>query len=509
MKRRLRGLFVGALLAGACSSPDAPPPRDASNDLADATAPKDVRDVSDVRDVRDVSDAPMRALPEIVGLPEVPDTNPDPRVVEVNLTAGRATARWRDGVDTEALGYNGSTPGPMIHARVGDRVIIHFHNDLDDDTTVHWHGLRISDTMDGSPAIQEPVRPGGEFTYDFVVPDASTFWYHSHVGTEEQIERGLYGALVVHEAVPPTVDRERIFVLDDVKLSSNGQVAPALTSGPDVGRGRYGNVLLTNGQTTPVTATAARNAVERWRLVSAANARPLRVRVDGAVWQVVGTDGGLLPEPYSADEITIAPGQRYDLEVRMEDPAAGAAQLVTTVLTAVSDGGVEDRDYTLAAVTLDGEVAARPAWVAPAVTLPRTDVTAAQSFSWMLSGALGDAGVEFTINGRVGTGHGSHTGVHDIIERVPQNTPVRITLRSNVSPEHPFHLHGQFFQIVAPAARAQAEPGLKDVVRVRGAEAVTVLTYFENPGQWMVHCHIAEHAERGMMSELVVVPPSP
>jgi FtsP/CotA-like multicopper oxidase with cupredoxin domain len=193
----------------------------------------------------------------------------------------------------------------------------------------------------------------------------------------------------------------------------------------------------------------------------------------------------------------------------MEDPAASAAELVTTVLTAVSDGGVEDRDYTLAAVTLDGEVVARPAWVAPAVTLPRTDVTAAQSFSWMLSGALGDAGVEFTINGRVGTGHGSHTGVHDIIERVPQNTPVRITLRSNVSPEHPFHLHGQFFQIVAPAARAQAEPGLKDVVRVRGAEAVTVLTYFENPGQWMVHCHIAEHAERGMMSELVVVPPSP
>ena len=117
--------------------------------------------------------------------------------------------------------------------------------------------------------------------------------------------------------------------------------------------------------------------------------------------------------------------------------------------------------------------------------------------------------VEFTLNGRVGTGHGSHTGVHDIIERVPQNTPVRITLRSNVSPEHPFHLHGQFFQIVAPAARAQAEPGLKDVVRVRGSEAVTVLTYFENPGQWMVHCHIAEHAERGMMSELVVVPPSP
>ncbi len=314
---------------------------------------------------------------------------------------------------------------------------------------------------------------------------------------------------MVHEADPPAVDRERIFVLDDVKLAADGQIAPALSAGPDIGRGRYGNVLLTNGQTTPVEGTAARNSVERWRLVSAANARSLRVRIDGATWQVVGTDGGLLGQPYSTDELVIAPGQRYDLEVRMDAPSSSGAQLITTVLTALSDGGLVDRDYTLATVSLDGEVAPRPAWVAPSVTLPDADPAMPQQLNWVLGGRLADAGVEFTINGIAGTGHGSHTGMAAPIERVPQNRPVRITLRSEVSPEHPFHLHGQFFQIVAPAARAEAEPGLKDVVLVRGIEPVTVLTYFENPGQWMVHCHISEHAERGMMSEVVVLPPAP
>jgi FtsP/CotA-like multicopper oxidase with cupredoxin domain len=167
---------------------------------------------------------------------------------------------------------------------------------------------------------------------------------------------------------------------------------------------------------------------------------------------------------------------------------------------------VEDRDFTLAEVTFEGEVEPRPTWVAPRVTLPSTGPIGQLTRTWALSGRVVDAGVEFTINGRAGVGHGSHAPGAELVDRVAQGTPVRITLRSDVSPEHPFHLHGQFFQIVSPAARAADEPGLKDTVLVRGNEPVTVLTWYENPGRWMFHCHIAEHAERGMMGEVVVIP---
>lgn len=490
-------------LAVGCTDPAPATPDATVADVADVAAP----DRAPPEDLAPDLPPPRAPLPAVEGLPELTDEDPDPRVVQVSITAAPTTVTWRAGRETRAIAYNGLIPGPLLHARVGDTVRVRFRNELEEETTVHWHGLRISDLMDGSPAIQEPVRPGGTFTYEFVVRDAGTFWYHSHVNTEQQIDRGLYGAIVVHEAEPPVVDRERLFVLDDVRLDTNGQIGPTLTSGPDVGRGRLGNVLLTNGRTERLTANAPRNAVERWRILNAANARSLRVRVDGARWKVVGTDGGLLPEPYEPGEFTIAPGQRFELEVRMEDPESAAAQLVAMVPVAVGSA-VEDRDFILAEVSFEGEVEPRPAWVAPNVTLPDTSPAGALTRSWMLSGAVVDGGVEFTVNGRAGVGHGTHGPVGEPVDRVAQMTPVRITLRSNVSPEHPFHLHGQFFQIVAPELRAAEEPGLKDTVLVRGAEPVTVLTWYENPGRWMFHCHIAEHAERGMMGEVVVIPRS-
>ncbi|MBW2464307.1 MAG: multicopper oxidase domain-containing protein, partial [Deltaproteobacteria bacterium] len=149
-------------------------------------------------------------LPELWGPAVViEDENPEPGIVEVSLTARYETITLGDGMTYEMMTYNGLVPGPAIHARVGDEVVVHFQNDLDQPTTIHWHGLRISDQMDGNPRIQNPVEAGESFEYRYVVPEAGTFWYHPHVREHIQIERGMYGMLVVRDELDPEYDLER------------------------------------------------------------------------------------------------------------------------------------------------------------------------------------------------------------------------------------------------------------------------------------------------------------
>ncbi|NUP10281.1 MAG: multicopper oxidase family protein [Polyangiaceae bacterium] len=439
-------------------------------------------------------------LPDVEGIGILEDDNPDPAIVEVNLVARPNELALLDGPETALLNYNDQLPGPLLHARVGDRVIVHFTNELEEPTTIHWHGLRISDQMDGSPMIQNPVQPGETFTYDFVVPDAGTFWYHTHLHQIEQLERGLYGAIVVHEEAFPVFSAERVFVADDIRLDDDNQVSPFLTSGPDIGAGRVGNTLLVNGRTEPVSLTIPRGAIERWRFVLSSNSLYYGLRMRGADARVIATDGGLLPEPFELDRVEIAPGQRYDFEVR---PQPGATEVVLEAMIFVLDENdqVVEAPFELAVAKIEGEVqTAEPAY--PEVVHPPVDAAPAEEIKWALSGGVVAGQVEFTINGEsvfVGDDH-----EHVVIDTFEPNVPVAITIRSNVSPAHPFHIHGQFFQIIARDGEPVFEPGLRDTVHVRGAEPATILSYFENPGRWMIHCHISEHSENGMMADIVV-----
>lgn len=439
--------------------------------------------------------------PEVEGISVLEDENDDPRVVEVTLVAAPHRLQIAEGPETDVLAYNEQIPGPLLHARVGDRVIVHFTNELAEATTIHWHGLRISDQMDGSPMIQDPVQPGETFTYDFVVPDAGTYWYHTHLHQIEQLERGLYGAIVVHEAEEPTFSRERIFVGDDVRLSGTNVIAPFETSGPDIGMGRVGNTLLLNGREIPSEVTIEKGAIERWRFVSASNSLPYGLRIVGADVKVIATDGGLLPEPFDLERVEIAPGQRYDFEVR---PHADAPEVRLEAMILVVNqltGAVEEAPFELVVATVEGEIEAEEP-VYPEITLPAVDVEPTRELEWVLAGGVVDNEVQFTINGEpvfVGDDH-----EHVIIETFEPNQPIAITLTSEVSPAHPFHVHGQFFQIIERQGEPVFEPGLRDTVHVRGQDSVKILGYFENPGRWMVHCHISEHAEMGMMADIIV-----
>ena len=452
---------------------------------------------SDTQNLPDIENEPepepVWEMPTIEGMATVEDENPDAGVVEVRLRAEPGRVQLADDFELDVYTYNGHLPGPLIQATVGDEVIVHFTNGLEEPTTIHWHGLRISDQMDGNPRIQAPVEPGESFTYRFVVPEAGTFWYHPHVRSNEQVEKGLYGALVVHDPADPVYDAERVMVVDDILLDGD-RIADFLAYHPEIMHGRYGNVLLTNGRADEVVAQGAQGRVERWRIINTANARTMALSLSGASFKVVGTDGGRLAEPYQTDRLQMAVGQRYDIEVTLEEP--GRVDLNSHVLTLNEQDEVEEIAIPIWSLDVEetGEEPEAVVWPALEEPAPRPEAREETLTFNVYQTALG--AVRWTINDKA--------FAEEPLLTFTEGEVVRLRLVNEAGPEHPFHLHGQFFTIVDQGTDETHQPGFKDTVLVPGRSTVEIIAYMDNPGRWMAHCHILEHAELGMMAEIVV-----
>jgi FtsP/CotA-like multicopper oxidase with cupredoxin domain len=239
--------------------------------------------------------------------------HPERKTRTVALDARETEWEFAPGRTIRGYGFNGRVPGPLIEAEVGDTLVAELTNRLPEPTTIHWHGLRVPAEMDGTEVVQRAVEPGHSFEYRFVVPDAATFWYHSHVNETEQLERGLYGALIVRGPDEPTLDRERVLLLDDLKLDPDGDLAP-FGDEHELHAGREGDVRLVNGRQEPELEIAA-GQIERWRIVNAANTRFVRLSIGARPFSILGTDGGLVPSPLQTTEVLITPGERVDLAV--------------------------------------------------------------------------------------------------------------------------------------------------------------------------------------------------
>ncbi len=435
------------------------------------------------------------------------DINPDPNIVEVELVAGVSMVEYLKGKPAEVWAYRdgavskatGTVPGPMLRAKVGDEVIVHFRNELpSDETTIHWHGVRLPSKADGSQSSQDPVLPNGEYEYRFTAQDASSFWYHPHVRAHEQVERGLYGPMVVTGGVAPEVAADRYLVLDDVKLDADGSLNEDTT---DLDRmlGRQGNVLLINGQHAPVELRVAAGSRERWRFVNAANGRYFNLQIPGARFLVIGSDGGILPQPYETETLLVTPGERYDVLITFEGGKGDGAVLQTIHYDRgheIPDPGPQD--------LLDvvyGEAVGTPEPL-PEVwrDLPRlavTDTTPVRPFVLEEYEPPG-LPVLFTING----------------EQWPDNEPVQVNrgaveiweVKNEAEMDHPFHLHGMFFEVLPGSGEPPFPDGWKDTINIPQKSTVRFAVQYDPPGTWMFHCHILEHAELGMMGDLMVMP---
>ncbi len=227
----------------------------------------------------------------------------------------------------QAWTYNGGLPGPLIKAKVGNRLIVHFTNELDQPTTVHWHGVRVPIEMDGVPDIsQPPVKKGESFDYDFVVRDAALYWYHPHVMSAAQVGFGLYGPLLVEDPNDGVgVEDQLTLVLSDIGFNAKGELEPA-DSGGSAGMvfGREGNYVLANGRHRPVLK-ARSGAPQRWRIVNAAKSRFFYLDLDGQEFTVIGVDGGIQERPAKTDILLVTAGERVDVIVTPKGKARRAA----------------------------------------------------------------------------------------------------------------------------------------------------------------------------------------
>lgn len=423
---------------------------------------------------------------------------------------------------TEIWGYQGIVPGPEIRVRQGERLRVVVDNQLPQETTVHWHGVRVPNAMDGVPHLtQAPIALGEKFVYEFDCLDAGTFWYHPHARSFEQVERGLYGALIVEEAEPIKADRDVVWMLDDWRLTSEGKISDDFGSMMDASHaGRLGNVVTINGRVPEQFAVRAGERI-RLRLINAANARIFSLDFDGHKPLVVTLDGQPVePHAPAASRVTLGPAQRVDLVLDCAGKPGDTfsifdrfyAQQHYRMIDLVYDAGAPLRESPLdAPMQLPPNPVAEPD-MKNAVT-HRIEFGGGMMDPKMMrgmgpggGGGMGmmgrmREGMIWTING-VSVRGDDH--VHTPFLKLNRGRSYVFDMLNDTAWWHPMHLHGHVFRVVSRNGRATARREWLDTVLMAPGERAEIAFAADNPGDWMFHCHILEHQQAGMMGTIRV-----
>lgn len=416
-----------------------------------------------------------------------------------HLTASEFDWNVSDRKTVRAWGFNNTVPGPVIKAKKGDTVAVHVTNNLEQPTIIHWHGIRLTSAMDGTSDVQTPIAPGETFEYRFEVPDAGTFWYHSHENETEQMERGMYGALIVEDDTDPVMDEERIFMIDDMKLTPSNDFKRGNFFHRWIERhdGREGETLLINGKERPEINMHA-GQMERWRFINSSSAKYFRMYLGGRSFKLIATDGGLLENPQEVTELMIVPGERYDIVVGpfVEGETFSIDSLPYNRMTMV-----KYKQQKFATVRVGAVKASRailPAILRTIEPIAPHDAVVTRKVRLSVDPSL-KRGIDFRVNNEL---HAADKPVN-----VGELQVWEIFNASLM--DHPFHLHGFFFQVLEINGKAPGYRAIKDTINLTPRTKVKIAWIPDNrPGMWMYHCHILEHHAAGMMAHFEVVDPA-
>lgn len=464
-----------------------------------------------------------------------------------NLTAS-IVKKNINGVSVKMLAYNGSIPGPFIKVPQDAEITVNFKNDIDVDTTIHPHGVRVENKFDGVPDVtQKVVKPGESFTYKLKFPDVGIYWYHPHFREDYSQELGLYGNFLVtpnNRDYWAEVEREEALFLDDI-LMENGQIAPFSKSIVDhTLMGRFGNVMLINGIDNYKLDIEQGERV-RFYTTNAANTRVFNFSIPNASMKLVGADNGKYEIEEFVDSVILGPSERAVVEI-LFDKAGDYEIFNKTPQNSYSMGiiSVKKRPVTVSYFLvprtnqdfIDSLASLRPLF---AKTPDKTLNLALDTMGSMMSGQEGG---HMMPDGSMMGGNMMNEGGRKIEWEEGMNTMNAMstnktlkwklvdaeTKRDNMDiswqfrkgekakikifndpksehpMQHPIHIHGQRFLAINTNGAPTQNLVWKDTVLVQKGDTVELLVDMENPGEWLIHCHIPEHMEAGMMSKFKV-----
>ena len=432
------------------------------------------------------------------------------KVVKYELAANKSTFNFNKKFKANLFLYNNANPGPLLKANVGDILKIDFKNNLDQPTSIHWHGIKNINKMDGVPYLtQDPVQPGETFSYEFPVNQSGTYWYHAHFESWKQVAKGLYGPLVVNDKTDDLIEDDIVILADDWRLNNNYQIdEKSFGSLMDWSHaGRIGNWLTINGKKSP-QYSIKENSIARLRFINASNARILKFGSSLKNNNIITIDG-VAVKPMLVEDFTLAPGQRIDLLINTVD-------LLKVDFFEISHTK-QLKAFTLKVTKADNKtknitnIKFKSNLILPKIDNAKTiDIR-------MQGGAMGNLskanldGVEkdfrtlatedkklWAFNKEIGS-------YEYLLATVKLNQVVILDVWNDTRWPHSMHLHGNHFFVKSKEFKENNDYILRDTYLMQAGEKAKLIFVADNPGKWLFQCHMLEHAASGMVSYIDVV----
>lgn len=462
-------------------------------------------------------------------------------------------SNYINGSNVTMYAFNDQIPGPIIKVKQGSSIFINFTNNINMDSAVHWHGLKLNNKYDGVPGLtQKPVPSGESFLYRLDFPNEGVYWYHSHFREDKQQDLGMYGVILVE----PTsknyfnpVDLEVPLTIDDILMMANGSIYPFNNNYETFSlMGRYGNVMLLNGK-SDYNLDVDRGQIVRFYLADTANARPFNFTIQDHELKLVGGDSGKYEKESLLDSVILSPAEREIVEVLFDKPGIFkilnqtpekayqpgivnvSEQLLTS--TAHNNKSIANTFYTLRnnsdiiseiSPYRERYLAAEPDYIIdltvdlkPMAGMERMEVgpkepkpIAGGDIEWDVSEAklmMNQDSINDTVRwilkdnatGKENLDFGLRIKDGDFKKIRFYNDP-----NSAHPMQHPIHIHGLRFLVLSEDGRNNDNLVWKDTVLVPGGSTVDILLVADNPGKWQMHCHISEHMGAGMQTVVTV-----